>query len=116
MSKSIQIYKDFNGLMVYAVTEHPHNRNVAGHVYKVIAGNQITNIDFQDGSVKLNGVNGLTNEALLAITINRTQYLDGLFPCKENKEAIEHMQKALDLFEQRTKDRIARQVEGQYKV
>lgn len=116
MSKSILIYEDHNGVKAYAITEHSHNRNVAGHVYKVIAGNQITNIDFQNGPIKSNGVNGLTNETLLAITIHRTKYLDSLFPCNENKEAIDYMQKALDLFEQRTKDRIARQVEGLNKV
>ncbi len=116
MNKSVEIYKDHNGVMVMAATEHAYNRNVLGHVYKVIAGNQITNIDFQNGPIKSNGVNGLTNETLLAITIHRTKYLDSLFPCNENKEAIEYMQKALDLFEQRTKDRIARQVEGLNKV
>lgn len=84
----------------------------AGHFYDVIAGENITPIHFQNGPVKANGVNGATSEALLAILIHRTKVLDGNFPCDENKRAISYMENALALFEQRTKERQARGVEG----
>ena len=63
-----------------------------------------------------NGVNGATSEALLAILIHRTKVLNDNFPCDENKRAITYMENALALFEQRTKDRQGRGVEGFNKV
>lgn len=88
----------------------------AGHFYDIQAGDNLTAINFQNGPVKENGVNGLTSEALLAILIHRTKVLDGNFPCEENKHAIGYMENALALFEQRTKDRQKRGVEGFNKV
>ena len=84
----------------------------AGHFYDVISGETITPIHFQNGPVKVHGVNGVTSEALLAILIHRTKVLNDNFPCDENKRAISYMENALALFEQRTKDRQARGVEG----
>ena len=84
-----------------------------GHFYDVIAGETITPIHFQNGPVKEHGVNGATSEALLAILIHRTKVLNENFPCDENKRAISYMENALALFEQRTKARQARGVEGQ---
>lgn len=83
-----------------------------GHFYDVLSGDLITPIQFQHGPVKENGVNGVTNEALLAIVIHRTKILNDKFPCDENKRAITYMENALDLFEQRTKGRQNRGVEG----
>lgn len=36
----------------------------------------------------------------------------GLYPCKENAEALEYINKALSVLKHRTEDRILRQVEG----
>ena len=60
----------------------------------------------------LSETHGTTNEELLVILIDRTEYLDGLFPCEENKSALEHMRAALEAFNARTSKRIARGVEG----
>lgn len=87
-----------------------------GHFYDVVAGENVTPIHFQYGSVKEHGVNGLTSESLLVILIHRTKVLDGNFPCDENKRAISYMENALALFEQRTRDRLNRGVDGQNKV
>ncbi|MDV4239022.1 hypothetical protein [Acinetobacter baumannii] len=57
-------------------------------------------------------MNGITSEALLAILIHRTKILNNNFPCEENKRAITYMENALALFEQRTRDRQQRGVEG----
>lgn len=75
-----------------------------------------TTIQFQNGPIPEVGVNGLTNEALLAILLHRTKVLNKLFPCKENEEAILHMQQAFQWFNQRTINRKARGVEGRYVV
>ena len=73
-------------------------------------------IGFQNGAVKIHGVNGITTEALLAINIHRIEALNELFPCQENETAIEHMKSALEALEARTRDCIVRQVEGENKV
>ena len=114
-----EIHTDHNGVSVtHQLFVDPENEGdeptklPAGHFYDVIAGEYVTPIHFQNGPVKENGVNGATSEALLAILIHRTKVLDGNFPCDENKRAISYMENALALFEQRTKGRQARGVEG----
>lgn len=115
------IYSE-NGLAVYHTeakySDQGKQLDVSrGHFYEVFLDDQdIVTVDFQDGPVNLNGVNGLTNEALLAILIHRTQALDSMYPCEENKLATSSMQLALDLFNRRTTDRKCRQVEGTYSV
>ena len=57
-------------------------------------------------------MNGLTNEALLAILIHRTEIINERFPCKENIVAIKSMAHAKEAFESRTKRRQAAGIEG----
>ena len=70
-------------------------------------------IPFQKGSIKVNGRNGVMIEELLEIVAMRITDLNGKFQCKENEEAIELINKAIAVLDDRTRDRIARQVEGQ---
>lgn len=73
----------------------------------------LTKIDFQNGPIKENGVNGCQNEDLIAIIIDRLQgFQTGEFPCRENSIAITKLQEALMWLEKRTADRKARGVEG----
>ena len=67
---------------------------------------------FQNGPVKEVGVNGLTNEALLALVLHRLRILNTNFPCRENSLAITNIEQGVMWLEQRTKDRIKRNVEG----
>lgn len=105
----MQIYQDGNGLTAHAFD---HVKEDLGHFYNVALGKQTAYIAFQNGPVPIHGVNGVTNESLLAILIHRTKILNDMFPCEENRIAIEHMKKALESFESRTKNRIQRNVEG----
>lgn len=69
---------------------------------------------FQNGPVPQNGANGITVEALLAICEDRLKcFQAGPFACEENQEALLHIQAALGTLNDRTRARIARQVEGQ---
>lgn len=72
----------------------------------------VTSVTFQKGNPKTEGVNGLTNEALLAILIHRTTFVNQQFPCEENMVAIQHLKQALVNFEVRTARRMVRGVEG----
>jgi hypothetical protein len=55
---------------------------------------------------------GTTNEEILEMLIDRLQYLQGKFPCKENACCITHLEEGLMWLEKRTKNRIQRNVEG----
>ena len=70
-------------------------------------------IQFQNGPIQEVGVNGVTNEALLAIVIDRLKsFQAGPFACLENADAQLHCEAALDLLKLRTLRRMARGVEG----
>lgn len=55
---------------------------------------------------------GTTNEEVLAVLIDRLNFLNNKFPCRENSIAITHIETALLWLNKRTADRIARNVEG----
>ena len=96
------------------VFDDNHGQLKQGHSYLVddSHGNAIAHVSFQNGPVPQNGVNGLTNEALLAILIHRTNILNEQFPCNENSEALVLMTQAKQVFEHRTKRRQAAGIEG----
>ncbi len=72
-----------------------------------------THIDFQNGPIKEAGVNGLTQESLLAVVIDRLRsFQGGPFSCRENAIALTHCEDALMWLQRRTRARIARGVEG----
>jgi hypothetical protein len=105
-------------------TRHPDGSE-AHHVW---------DIDFQKGPIKETGFNGLSNEALLAVVIDRlrgfqhrrvisagtdsptTEVFDfnsrGEFACRENAIALTHLEDAMMWLQKRTRDRLARGVEG----
>ena len=70
-------------------------------------------ICFQNGAIKEAGVNGVTQEALLAIVIDRLRsFQAGQFSCRENAIALTHCEEALMWLQRRTVARIKRGVEG----
>src|SRR4051794_10083758 len=69
-------------------------------------------VQFQNGPIKEFGVNGVTQEALLAIVIDRLRsFQAGPFACDDNMEALLHISAGLKVLQRRTKARIARGVE-----
>lgn len=68
---------------------------------------------FQNGPIKDFGVNGITQEALLALVVDRLRsFQSGPFSCRENDIALTHCEDALMWLQRRTRARIARGVEG----
>ena len=64
-------------------------------------------------SKELRTVNdGTTNEEVLKVLIDRLQYLNGKFPCRENAIVITKLEESLMWLNKRTSDRLARNVEG----
>ena len=74
----------------------------------------LTTLEFQAGPIPEHGVNGLTNELLLQILIERTERLNKMFPCEENKYAIAYLKRALREFDARTERRKAAGIEGKH--
>ena len=60
--------------------------------------------------------NGTTNEEVLAVLIDRLQFLNGKCPCRENSIALTKLDEALLWLNKRTADRQKRGVEGQHKA
>ena len=59
---------------------------------------------------------GTTNEEVLRILIDRIQFLQAKFPCRENSIVITNLEESLRLLERRTADRKTRNVEGKAKA
>lgn len=74
---------------------------------------QTQQILFQLGPSKEFGVNGVTNEALLAILIDRVEgFQESKYTCKENEHALHALNAALGWLQHRTRNREAHGVEG----
>lgn len=74
-------------------------------------------IQFQDGPINEFGINGISNEALLAIVEDRLKgFHRGPFASRENSLALTHVQEAMMWLHKRTRDRMARGVEGTNQV
>lgn len=57
---------------------------------------------------------GTTNEEILEMLIDRMNYLQTKFPCRENALVITKLEESLMWLNKRTQDRIKRNVEGKY--
>lgn len=77
-----------------------------------------TVILFQNGGLRESestSFNGVTNEALLAIVIDRLQcFQKGPFRCDDNEVALDYARSALAALHRRTEEREARGVEGRH--
>lgn len=70
-------------------------------------------ISFQNGPIGEHGVNGISQEALLAIVIDRLRcFQAGPHASPDNESALNHVVGAVYFLQKRTKERLARGVEG----
>lgn len=93
----------------------------ANHEYAIFFETEKTRdfktISFQKGGVNEVGLNGVSDEALLAIIIDRARgFSAGPFRSDLGDDALRHMEEALDCLKRRYEDRAARGVEGFQKV
>lgn len=76
-------------------------------------GKTLTRVDFQKGPIKERGVNGVANEDLIVMVLERLyNFQKTKFACKENEIAITKLEESLMWLRKRTQDREARNVEG----
>ncbi len=99
------------------VMDEPGQGN-ANHIYNIVkAGSDdvipMCIVGFQDGPIKEAGVNGVMNEDLIAIVIDRMRgFQSGDYACRDNALALTKLEEALMWLRNRTNEREARGVEG----
>jgi len=89
-------------------TEERRGPGNAHHRYAVRDkdGKLLGHFKFQDGAIKEAGVNGLNNEDLIAIVIDRLEgFQTGQFACRENGIAMGRLEEALMWLKRRTEKR-----------
>lgn len=98
---------------------------VAGHTYEVSNFENKENpgqvIQFihkepkTESPSELNTISdGTTNEEILEVLIDRMNFLQSKFPCRENAIVITKLEESLMWLNKRTQDRIKRNVEGKH--
>ena len=94
----------------------PPGAGGANHVYEISSEDDTEaycKINFQNGPVAEHGVNGISNESLLAVVEDRLKcFQAGPYACRENALALTHLQEAMHWLHHRTRERLQRGVEG----
>jgi hypothetical protein len=94
-----------------------------GHVYELqnFESESVQTINFVkkiksslDSDVLQTILIGTTNEEVLEVLINRLQYLNSKFPCRENSIVITKLEESLMWLNKRAEDRKSRGVEGKH--
>lgn len=114
---------ELNDKLIIAVVDEP-GAGGANHKYEISGfdpapgfdtSSGVIAINFQNGTIPENGTNGVTQEVLLAIVIDRLRsFQDGPFANDYNQTALDHCNEALAALKARTTDRVARGVEGKH--
>lgn len=116
-----------NDKLTITVTDQP-GAGGANHRYVVQGFDASTNVSadgsesaltvlFQNGPINEAGVNGITQEVLLAIVADRLRsFQAGPFACRENALALTKIEEAQHWLQQRTIARMRRGVEGTHQV
>ncbi|RKU21036.1 hypothetical protein C6499_22720 [Candidatus Poribacteria bacterium] len=121
LTESIEIYRDDYIKVLCMDEQGAGGAHHLYHIYEVDADvatvEPLTVIKHQEGAILENGVNGCTNEALLAICGHRMEcFQKGPFPSHYNANAKIGIDFGKANLEARTRDRKARNVEGQTKA
>lgn len=120
-----------NDRLEIEVTDNPGNGG-ANHRYEISGFDASNNasvdiwpveiksplvIVFQNGPIPEKGVNGVTQEVLLEICADRLRsFQSGPYACRENALALTKIEEAQMWLQKRTRDRMARNVEGTHKL
>jgi hypothetical protein len=116
MSRELTSHK-VNGLneaLFIEVLDEPGQGN-ACHIYDIThcESGVHCHIEFQNGPIAEFGINGISQEALLAVVEDRLiGFQSGPYACRENAIALTKIQEAMLWLQKRTMDRMRRGVEG----
>lgn len=102
-----------NACHVYQVDGFDATSNPGNTPEEGVTGPCRLTVMFQNGPIKEVGVNGVTQEVLLAIVIDRLRsFQEGDYRCRENAIALTKIEEALMWLQSRTRARQSRGVEG----
>lgn len=112
-----------NDVLVIEVLDDPGQGNACHH-YVITQDDELNDtsevyceIIFQNGPIAEVGVNGISNEALLAVVEDRLiGFQSGEYACDENSKALFYLELAMGQLLKRTRDRISRGVEGTHQA
>lgn len=105
----------FTKVCALGAPDEKSNANNYYLIQKVIDNETVCALNFQDGPIADNGVNGIVMEDLLSIVIDRLNHFQSKgFACEENAQALTKLEEAMHCLNNRTKDRQTRGVEGKY--
>lgn len=113
MSRLVTFPGEVSSVRVH-VTDDPGQGGMC-HKYRIEdnSGVPLSLISFQDGPILENGVNGVTNESLLLVVLDRLRSAQaGPFSCRENAIVATKIEEALLWLNHRTAERKERGVEG----
>lgn len=95
---------------------------IEGHTYEIAHREDpeksqvidfVRKVPIEPGSTELQLVNdGTTNDEVLRVLIDRYQFLQGKFPCRENAIIITKLEECLMWTQKRDIDRVTRGVKG----
>lgn len=110
-------------IIIHADDVNPENGNASHHYSMHLAPREpgaptiAFNLSFQDGPIKETGVNGITQEVLLTILIDRLEgFQTSKYANGYNETALAHCKEALAALNARTTEREKRGVEGSHAV
>lgn len=103
---------------VYCENEEDRKFNAPHHfMVTSVDGKVLAKIDFQEGPIKECDVNGVCNEDLINMVIERLEsFQKSEFSCRENALAITKLEEALLWLRKRTMRREAEGKEGTHQV
>jgi len=107
-----------SGIEITVVDEPGEGGVCHGYRAEITAANgaardYVVDMAFQKGAIHGAGINGITEEVLLAILIDRLEgFQSGDFACRQNAIVLTKLEEALLWLEDRTREREARGVEG----
>jgi hypothetical protein len=97
----------------YSISGFDLSTNPSAPDSPAFRGSKVSHILFQNGPINEAGVNGITQEVLLAIVADRLRsFQKGPYACKANACALTHIEEAQHWLQQRTLERMRRGVEG----
>lgn len=105
---------DGGAVYVNAISKLSDGTDTDGHHYSMHNGAGLQVLFFQQGTIPEVGHNGCTNEQLIAVLVHRLKFLNSKFPCRENSLAITKLEESKMWLEERTRNRVARGVEGKH--
>lgn len=115
----------FNRECVVVTTQDHPQQDGANHAYRIEVYDRYNgkpdqgmkahaDLIFQNGGLKEVGPNGITDQALLAIVLDRIRgFNDGPYRCRENSIIITKLEEVMMWMEKRSNDRARRNVEGE---